>query len=207
MSDETNISAVSLTWDNDAEMWDAQVEIVGECEYWAQAETAEKAMERLFDLMNRFPVGKANHVVSAPAMESEAPESPESTASAVEAAAKRTLALMPQSKPGEPSGDVILTVTIVALVIKLVVVAYNFWKDKHKTADIVWNPNLLQRFYLRRVVRKVLAKHGQLDKLNDVMTALLQMAKASTLEDIQAIFDEARSDPKIWVAATEFGLL
>jgi hypothetical protein len=142
---------------------------------------------------------------SSPAMEAEATESPDP--SAVEAAAQRTLDLMPKPDPSKPPGDLILTITIVMLIIKLVVVAYTCWKDHHKTASIVYEPNLLQRFYLRRVVKKVLAEHGQLDKLNDVMTALLQMAKASTPEDIEKIFAEARSDPAIWTTAAQLNLL
>lgn len=127
--------------------------------------------------------------------------------SPIEAAAQRTLDLMPKPDPDGPPQDVILAIAIVMAIIKLIVIVYTCWKSREHTASIVYDPTWLQRLYLRRVVRRVLKEHGRLDKLDDVTAAILAMAKASSLEDIEAIFAEARSDPKIWVAASELGLL
>jgi hypothetical protein len=127
--------------------------------------------------------------------------------SAVEAAAKRTLDLMPPADPNGPPKDAILLITVVIAVIKLIVIVYTCWKDRDHNAQIIYNPSWLQRLYLRRVIKRVLKQHGQLDKLNAVTAALLAMARASTPEDVAAIFDEARSDPEIWGYASELGLL
>lgn len=209
MSDET-VKAVDngwrtrINWDQDFASLDASVEFCGSIR--ESNPSVIDALERLSELV-AWALEKARGPKTA------VPQSPTPERailpdpSAVQAAAQRTLDLMPKPKPGDPSGDVILTIVVVMTIIKLLVIAYNCWKDHHKTVSIVYNPSLIQRLYLRRVVRRVLKEHGQLGKLDDVMTALLKMAKASTQEDIQAIFDEARSDPAIWTTATQLGLL
>lgn len=127
---------------------------------------------------------------------------------AAETLAQRTIDLMPMVE--HVSGDyqdVILTITIVMLIVKLVVIAYECWKNHHAPESIVWKPNFIQRLYLRRVIRRVLKEHGMADRTGDVMTALLAAAKASTVEDIQQIFEEARKDPTLWGSARSLGLV
>lgn len=122
--------------------------------------------------------------------------------------ARKTLALMPPPEPAnEAQGDVVLTVTVIILIVKLCMLAWQCWEDGGKAKSICMRPNPIQRWYLRRIVKKALKAHGLADQTGKVTAALLRIAAACTVEDVEAVFKEAQADPEIWSTARSLGLI
>jgi hypothetical protein len=127
---------------------------------------------------------------------------------AIEQLAEQTLKNV-QGEPnkGEPKGDVILTVTIIAAVIKLLILAYDCWKaSPGSSLKKCQNPNWLQRFRMRRVVRTVLNVEGVSEKMEEACAALLKTGKSITQDQLMAAVIESQNDRTLPDLAAKYGV-
>lgn len=129
--------------------------------------------------------------------------------SKIEELARRTLVeIQPPTKAGEPVGDVVVTLAIVEICLKVLLYIYDCWKAANPDSlKKINKPGFVQRFYLRRVVRKVLTANGAASQVDATVAALLSIGKGVTSSDLAAALTETAADPGIAVVAAKYELL
>lgn len=126
----------------------------------------------------------------------------------IETLAQKTLGtIKAEPSENEPVGDVILTVTIIAVVIKLLIAAYDCWKAiPAKSLASCNKPNVFQRYRLRRIVRKVLDAEGVGSQMEPTCAALLKTGQAVKLDELMAAIIETQADKTLPATAARYGL-
>ncbi|MDR3582616.1 MAG: hypothetical protein P4L67_05055 [Candidatus Pacebacteria bacterium] len=121
--------------------------------------------------------------------------------------AERTIANMPtisrdaQSKPG----SVVVTVAIIVAILKIAILLFECWKSS-TALDKCRNPNFIQRFMLRRIVKKVLKAEDCGDQVEETYQSILALGRAMTLEELQQAVCEVAADSGVHEMAGRYGL-
>lgn len=123
-----------------------------------------------------------------------------------EAIAHRTLGNMPPPKDGKPE-SVILTILVVIAVVKLAISLYDCWEGNLAVSlGHCRNPGILQRWRLKRVVKKVLVAEGRRDQVNPMFQALLETGKTITAHELGEAIRETHMDQNVDRDAKRYGL-
>lgn len=101
--------------------------------------------------------------------------------------------------------DPVTIALLVEVVIKIILYVYDCWKAAHPDSLKKINaPHFPLRFALRRVVRKVLTKNGEADKVDATVAAILKMGTTVTMDDLTAALKETSGDATIPKLAAEY---
>lgn len=84
--------------------------------------------------------------------------------------------------------DPLTILTIISILIQVVKLAYECYKDHHQVATVMQNPGLMERWRLRRVIKEKVGDdevHGVLG--GRIFKSMLNVSKTVTAEDAQAM--------------------